>query len=235
MRLLPPPTRRGRIGLYGPRHVQRLELVARLQQRGYSLAGIRDLLGVWDSGADLTALLGVDRGPIALDETPLRLTRAELVARLPGLGKATLRQATDVGLVLPDGASHFLVRSPALLGLVADGVNLGLALEEMLELIGSLADKVDDLAQSVAGLIVERIWQPLGDTERRDDLPSFFQRGRLLLLQGITSSLADRLGAALFERAADSDDPDALRAVVESVRVGVVTDSDGTISKRGAQ
>jgi DNA-binding transcriptional MerR regulator len=44
---------RGRLGLYGPGHVQRLQLIARLQCRGYSLAGILDLLGAWESGTDL--------------------------------------------------------------------------------------------------------------------------------------------------------------------------------------
>ena len=53
MRLLPPPERRGRLGMYGSRHVQRLQLITRLQRRGYSLAGIRDLLAAWESGTDL--------------------------------------------------------------------------------------------------------------------------------------------------------------------------------------
>ena len=90
MRLLPPPERRGRLGLYGGRHIQRLQLIARLQRRGYSLAGIRDLLGAWESGTDLTTLLGVDESQAALDETPLRLTRAELFQRLPALDPAAL-------------------------------------------------------------------------------------------------------------------------------------------------
>ena len=90
MRLLPPPERRGRLGMYGSRHVQRLQLIARLQRRGYSLAGIRDLLGAWESGTDLTTLLGVDESQAALDETPLRLTRAELLQRLPALDPAAL-------------------------------------------------------------------------------------------------------------------------------------------------
>src|SRR5580693_1826263 len=88
MRLLPPPERRGRLGLYGDRHVQRLELIARLQRRGYSLAGIHDLLGAWESGTDLVTLLGVEQSQAALDETPLRLTRAELLQRLPALDPA---------------------------------------------------------------------------------------------------------------------------------------------------
>ncbi|HJY67103.1 MAG TPA: MerR family transcriptional regulator, partial [Streptosporangiaceae bacterium] len=99
MRLLPPPERRGRLGLYGSRHVQRLQLIARLQRRGYSLAGIRDLLGAWESGTDLTTLLGVNESQPALDETPLLLTRAELSDRLPALDAAALSRAHQIGLV----------------------------------------------------------------------------------------------------------------------------------------
>ena len=124
MRLLPPPERQGRLGLYHDRHVQRLRLITRLQRRGYSLAGIRDLLGAWESGTDLVTLLGVDESQAALDETPLDLTRAELLQRLPALEEATLARASRIGLVRPHGEDHFGVRSPALLGLVADWVRL---------------------------------------------------------------------------------------------------------------
>ena len=63
MRLLPPPERQGRLGLYGDRHVQRLRLITRLQRRGYSLAGIRDLLGAWESGTDLVTAARRRREP----------------------------------------------------------------------------------------------------------------------------------------------------------------------------
>src|SRR5579859_5559118 len=113
MRLLPPPDRRGRVGYYGQRHSQRLRLITRLQRRGYSLAGIRDLLQAWEDGTDLTALLGVEPGR-ALDETPLRLSRAEMQERVPALSGPALDQAASAGLVQPDD-DHYLVRSPALL------------------------------------------------------------------------------------------------------------------------
>ena len=115
LRLLPPPRRAGRIGLYGTEHRERLQLIGRLQQRGYSLAGIKDLLEAWDSGANLPSLLGMDIGAGALDETPLRLTRRQLSARLPGLTSTSLERARTVALVQPDGPNHYLVRSPALL------------------------------------------------------------------------------------------------------------------------
>src|SRR4249919_2904430 len=154
MRLLPPPERRGRLGLYGDRHVQRLHLIIRLQRRGYSLAGIRDLLGAWESGTDLVTLLGVDESQAALDEMPLWLTRAELFHRLPVLEEATLSRARRIGLVHAHGEDHFLVRSPALLGLVADWVRVGVPLEETLDVIEVLAEDLGALARKLADLIV---------------------------------------------------------------------------------
>jgi DNA-binding transcriptional MerR regulator len=233
MRLLPPPERRGRLGLYGSRHVQRLQLIARLQRRGYSLAGIRDLLGAWESGTDLTTLLGVDESQAALDETPLRLTRAELFQRLPALDAAALSRARQIGLVRPYGEDQFVVRSPALLGLVADWVRVGVPLEVALDVIEVLSGDLDGLARKLADLIVERIWAPVSATPRRTELPDLLRRGRPLVLQGAASVLADRLGAALEEHADTTAEGERLRAALDDIRVGVVADSAGTIHRRG--
>ncbi len=234
LRLLPPPRRRGRIGLYGPEHTQRLGLIGRLQQRGYSLAGIKDLLEAWDAGTNLTALLGVaDVSPAAIDETPLRLTRQQLVARLPGLTAASQLRARAVGLVQPDGPDHVIVRSPALLALAADGVAAGVPLADVLDLIDALGDELSGLADTVAELLIERIWEPFARQGRAAEIEPLLRRGPLLLLQGAVSTLADRLGAAILQRAEGAADGDALRAAIERIRVGAVTDTDG-ISNSGA-
>ena len=57
--LLPPPRLDGRTGRYGEDHVRRLAVVARLQQRGWSLAAITDALSAWDARRTLDDLLGV--------------------------------------------------------------------------------------------------------------------------------------------------------------------------------
>ena len=57
--LLPPPVRRGRLGFYGPDHVARLELIGELQKRGFSLAGIKELLDGWQDGRSLNEVLGL--------------------------------------------------------------------------------------------------------------------------------------------------------------------------------
>jgi DNA-binding transcriptional MerR regulator len=231
MRLLPPPERRGRVGLYGPGHVQRLQLIARLQRRGYSLAGIRDLLGAWESGTGLTTLLGVDQGQAVLDETPLRLTRAELLRRLPAL-ECSMDRATAAGLVRSHGADHFIVRSPALLGLAADWVRAGVPLTDVLDVIQALTGELGTLARTLAGLIADRI-SPSAATSA-GELPGLLQRGRSLLLQGVASTLADRLGAALAQRAAATGDT-RLRSALDSISVGAVTDSAGMIHRSGGQ
>jgi DNA-binding transcriptional MerR regulator len=232
MRLLPPPERRGRLGLYGDRHVQRLQLITRLQRRGYSLAGIRDLLRAWESGTDLTALLGADESPAALDEPPLRLTRAELLQRLPALDAAALGRARQAGLVHWDSGDNFVVRSPALLSLVADWGRAGVPLDEALDVIEMFIGDLDTLARKLADLIIERIWEPVLAADRAGELPDLLRRGRPLVLQGTATTLADRLGAALGERAEAAGDGGRLRAVLDEIRVGAITDSAGTIHRQ---
>jgi DNA-binding transcriptional MerR regulator len=218
--------------MYGQEHVTRLALIGRLQRRGYSLAGIKDLLEAWDSGAGLPALLGVEVGTTAIDETPLRLSRAELRARLPGLNTTMLRRAEAVGLVTPDGTGHVIVRSPALLALAADAVNAGLPLKEALRLIGAMRDQLASIADAVADQIVEHIWTRLDDKGRATDAEAILRRGRLLLLQGAASTLADRLGNALLQRADHVPDGAALRSVIGRLRVGAITDIRGNIRYR---
>lgn len=232
MRLLPPPERRGRVGLYGPRHVQRLQLITRLQRRGYSLAGIRDLLGAWESGTDLTTLLGVGQGQAGLDEAPLRLTRAELLQRLPALeDAAALDRARQAGLVRQHGEDQVIVRSPALLALAADWIRAGVPPADALGVIEVLTGDLGALARTLAGLIADRVWAPAA--AGAGDLPGLLRRGRPLLLQGVASTLVDRLGAALAERAEASGDG-RLAAALDGARVGAVTDSAGTIHRRGS-
>lgn len=231
MRLLPPPERRGRIGVYGQQHVERLALIGRLQRRGYSLAGIKDLLAAWDSGADLTTLLGVDSGPAALDETPLRISRAELRDRVPALTVSAIGQAVAAGLLVPLGEEHFLVRSPALLALVADGAQAGLPMTAMLDLIATLSSGIGALADQLAGHVVEQITPRLTATEDDDLLRSLLQRWRVLLPQGVASIFADRLGAALLAKAEGEPAGERLRTAIGRIRVGATTDTGGTIRR----
>jgi DNA-binding transcriptional MerR regulator len=57
--LLPRPTLRGRTGLYGRDHVDRLKAILRLQQSGFSLGAVGVLFEAWKEGKTLAQVLGI--------------------------------------------------------------------------------------------------------------------------------------------------------------------------------
>jgi hypothetical protein len=101
----------------------------------------------------------------------------------------------------------------------------------MLEMIGALIRDLGHLAQGLAGMIVEKIWEPAAHTGNVSDLEAMLQRGRGLLLQGVASILADRLGAALLAGAGQTAGGEALRDALGRIRVGVASDADGTFQR----
>ena len=125
------------------------------------------------------------------------------------------------------------MRSPALLALVADWGRVGVSPDGALDLIEVLVGDLGTLAGQLAGLIVERIWEPAAAAGRTGELPHLLRRGRPLLLQGAASILADRIGAALAKRAGAAADGARLLAALDEIRVGAVADSAGTIHRRG--
>jgi DNA-binding transcriptional MerR regulator len=77
--LLPAPGLEGRVGFYDTRHLDRLRAIRRLQEQGFSLAGIKRLLDAHDRGLSLDAVLGLEPAPRPVGEAsgptprPLRL------------------------------------------------------------------------------------------------------------------------------------------------------------------
>jgi DNA-binding transcriptional MerR regulator len=63
--ILNAPELEGRTGYYGEDHRRRLAAVLRLQEEGFSLAGIRALLRAYDEGASLEDVLGLPPRPEA--------------------------------------------------------------------------------------------------------------------------------------------------------------------------
>jgi DNA-binding transcriptional MerR regulator len=99
---LEPPELLGRKGLYNERHVTRVALVRRLQERGYSLSAIADLLEGWRQGAGIDVVLGLED---AVTDAPaggdLGLAEEPLLKEYPELAKdpALLASALAAGLL----------------------------------------------------------------------------------------------------------------------------------------
>ena len=100
-------------------------------------------------------------------------------------------------------------------------------------MIEVLARDLGALARKLADLIVDRVWEPVAATSRAGELPDLLRRARPLLLQGVASTLIDRLGSSLAERAETSSDGGRLRTALDQARVGAVRDAAGTIHRRG--
>ena len=67
--LLPHPELRGRTGVYGAPHRNRLLAILRLQDEGFSLESLRVLLEALDAGQSLAAVLGLPGPPATATAT----------------------------------------------------------------------------------------------------------------------------------------------------------------------
>ena len=161
--LLPRPQVVGRIGRYGSHHLVRLAYIERLQQRGFSLAAIRDLLQGWDEGRSLTEVLGFEEALNApwSDEEPERFTRRQLEEVFPEIvaDTALVERAVAAGLIVPDG-DDYVAPSPRLVKVGADlvswGVPLAVAIEESVRL---RADMVP-IATRMVRMFEDHVWEP---------------------------------------------------------------------------
>ncbi len=69
--LLARPRLRGRTGIYGPEHLERLRAIQRLQDAGFSLGSVGVLFRAWEQGLTLGEVLGIPAqtartaGPVA--------------------------------------------------------------------------------------------------------------------------------------------------------------------------
>lgn len=128
--VLQPPEKRGRVAYYSEEHVERLELIGKLQDRGLRISAIRALLKRIDAGeVDLASWLGLEAQLTAAwaDDQPRTVTKAEL-QELTGSRRAGLvADLVRLDLVARTG-DVYLVRSPALMQtamrLEAAGVDL---------------------------------------------------------------------------------------------------------------
>jgi len=200
MRVLEPPLRRGRLGIYGQNHLQRLRLIARLKDRGYSLAGIRDLLDAWAAGRDLSGVLDDDRAPL-LDERPALLDRAQLAATLPGFADEQLAELAAIGFIDPSGLDQFWVASPSLLRLLGDLTATGAPASEATAIAAVITRGTRDIARAITPHL-EHATGALSD----EVTLQLLQHGRALIAQGAGRMLIHQLGLALRDPEASPSD-----------------------------
>ena len=171
--LLPPPERRGRLGVYGPDHLRRLKLVLRMLDRGYPLAAIRELIEAWEDRRDIASVLGLEEAITApfQEEGPRRLPVARFRELLGGDEVAAAR-ALETGLAHVEG-DDVVVPNPRFFAVGLELLAEGFPPRAMVEMAAGLARAMDDVARLCVSFVDEHLWRsfvdagmPADDAER---------------------------------------------------------------------
>jgi DNA-binding transcriptional MerR regulator len=141
--VLPRPRLHGRTGWYDEEHLRRLQFVRQLQERGYSLAAIADMIT-----AQVPDGLGGVRG--------MQVGRDELDVLVPALrGRDDLVDGTLVrlGVLTPAGPGRYDVTEPSLLRAGLALIARGVPLEVVLGQLERLRTELGVIAERFAGII----------------------------------------------------------------------------------
>lgn len=160
--LLPPPTLRGRKGIYNNRHLSRLRVIADLLDRGYTLASILDLISGLEQGVGLSEILGMEsaiNSPWG-KEPPEVISLAEMV-RLFGsqLTPRAIKLAGELGVATIQG-TQVRVNSMSTLKVAADLCSTGIPLIDQLEILRMSRDNVEKVAREFVRLISDNVLKP---------------------------------------------------------------------------
>ncbi|HMJ52285.1 MAG TPA: MerR family transcriptional regulator [Polyangiaceae bacterium] len=171
---LMPPEIRGRVAYYGKPHIERLELIAQLQDRGLRIDAIRDLLSSIDRGElDLAEWLGVEQQLQAswADDQPKTVTEEELY-RLAGSRRAgLLGELLRVGVIERHG-DVYLLHSPALLTLALKLESVGIDLETAKEAAAIIRKHMRRTVDDLVDLFMKRAGKGLIESK---DASALFQ------------------------------------------------------------
>ncbi len=155
---LMPPEIKGRVAYYGKPHVERLKLIAQLQDRGLRIDAIRDLVASIDRGeVALAEWLGVEQQVQAswANDRPRTVTEDELYelagTKRPGL----LADLVRTRLVERTG-DVYLLRSPALLAMAMKLEPVGIDLETAAASSALLRKHMSRAATDLVKLFVKR-------------------------------------------------------------------------------
>jgi DNA-binding transcriptional MerR regulator len=143
--LLPEGERAGRVKLYGPVHLERLERIRDLQGRGFSLAAIRTLL---DKNQNLVEGIFADRGEARTYSLDELIDRAGIDRELCGALRASglLRDPAEYGRDAYDGDDLDLLRT------MAELHSMGIPPKALIELGRIYAQGIEALQREVVGL-----------------------------------------------------------------------------------
>jgi DNA-binding transcriptional MerR regulator len=169
--LLPAPERRGRVAYYGDEHANRLRMLVALQERGFSLAAIKELLDGWQEGRSLDEVLGL-AGDVWAPEEPVVVEPAELTGRFPegSITPELIRRAAGSGMVRLTDDGRIELASGRYLDIGTRLVELGIPAAEVIDEYAHLRSACDDLAGRFTELFRRHLWDEVPPAERLGEI-----------------------------------------------------------------
>jgi DNA-binding transcriptional MerR regulator len=161
--LLPPPERRGRLGIYSAEHLARLQLIGQLLERGYSIASIRELFEAWAQGRDLAHVLGLEQaiqGPGQPEQAAV-LPFSELQALFgDALDDEVIERAQALGLLAFAG-DHLRIPNPKLFAAGVELYRAGIPLPALLDELAAIRGHVQQISAGIVQMIAKQLVNPL--------------------------------------------------------------------------
>ncbi|MBA2309248.1 MAG: MerR family transcriptional regulator [Pseudonocardiales bacterium] len=205
--LLPPPTLRGRLGLYGKDHLARLELVSELSSLGFTLAAIERFL---------------ERLPASVGAEELALQRALLAPWVPeqleDLDRAELEQRAGRSLsddeisalealgVLDQAGTDGRIRlhGSASLAVGLESLEMGLPPEVLRRSNELIAQHTAALAEDLMRLFQDQVLQPYRDrghpAQERERLQELLTRLKPITVRGVVTAFGRAINRTIRER-----------------------------------
>jgi len=196
--VLPKPIIKGRVAFYGKAHLERLELIASLQDRGLRIEAIRELVQRIDKGElDIGEWLGLEaqlQQPWANDQ-PVTVSEDQLY-ELAGRKRAGLLNDLVRGKLVERRGNVFFVPSPALLAIGARLEAAGIDIDDVVRAKAILEKYVGRAAKELTELVVSR-----ANDGTDGDLGKAVEELRPLAMEGVRVIFAQAMQAELRELA----------------------------------
>jgi DNA-binding transcriptional MerR regulator len=193
--LLPPPQRRGRIGIYGDDHISHIERIKSLRAQGFPLDIIRRILDQsGDSAPEVRRLASEVLSPANITAS-MEMKRVDLAKQF---GVEAEQCLADCGLIDVVDDELLVITDTSTFDYIEKLISIGLPLDKVARALTHMTDHQIASMQAFVDLYRDQIWEPFLQAGLPiDEWPAIAEKTIQLRSLGIG------LGMQAFRRAVD--------------------------------